>query len=138
MINTLYRWGNYDVVTGGVRWCGGASLSANCKGFTEVPSDQFVPGSQTLPASFYRSSKPSWFGSTPWPSIGPDVTGGNDGGLFADTSGHTNMIPAKNCYLNVMKGPADGTGSVLTFNAATCYGAVSGPANAAPSNLTVR
>lgn len=46
----------------------------------------------TLPASMYLTSKPVWFGNTPFPVIGPDVTGGQD------TSGHVHAIPAEACY----------------------------------------
>jgi hypothetical protein len=31
---------------------------------------------QTLPASFYAASKPSWWGDEKWPAIGPDVVHG--------------------------------------------------------------
>jgi hypothetical protein len=37
----------------------------------------------TLPSSYYLSAKPGWWGTQPWPSIGPDVPG------------HVNDIPAK-------------------------------------------
>lgn len=45
---------NWDSVTNGVVWNG---------------SDD-----QTLPASLYLSSKPSWWGNVQWPAIGPDVS----------------------------------------------------------------
>jgi hypothetical protein len=112
VVSTLMRWGNYDVVNAAVRWEA-----------SEVPSGlskyaNAVPSSQTLPASFYRSSKPNWWPSgKPWPPIGPDVTGGNVAGY----GGHVNTIPAQDCYTNVMGGRADGTGSVLSFNASACY-----------------
>src|SRR5262249_1426034 len=99
--SSMLRWGNFDYVTNGVRWS-----------TTEIPRDNFVPSTQTLPASFYLVSKPAWFGSVAFPVIGPDVTGGTD------SSGHAKDNPAKSCYLNVMKGPSDGTGGLLTFNAA--------------------
>jgi hypothetical protein len=35
--------------------------------------------------------------------------------------GHANLIPAHSCFLDVMGGPPDGTGSVLTYNRASCY-----------------
>ena len=38
--------------------------------------------------------------------------------------GHAYTIPAADCYANIMGGPADGTGAVLSFDAAACYGAV--------------
>src|SRR2546430_580707 len=62
---TLMRWGNYDSVTGISRFVA-----------TEVPASLSlyanpVPVDQILPASLYRSSKPSWWGTMPWPAIGP-------------------------------------------------------------------
>jgi hypothetical protein len=110
---TMMRWGNYDTVNGSVRWLA-----------SEVPSglSQYanpLPSSQNLPASFYLSSQPSWWpAGKPWPAIGPDVTGGNISGL----AGHVYTIPAKDCYANIMGGPADGSGNPLNFNAKTCYG----------------
>jgi len=109
---TLMRWGNYDTVHAAVQW-----------NSSEVPSGiaQFanaVPSSQALPASFYYGSKPSWWPSgKPWPAIGPDVSGGNIGGL----AGHAYTNPAEDCYLNVMGGAANGTGGPYPFNAASCY-----------------
>jgi len=171
-------WGNYDTVTGAVRWCGSSSntgWSSHCGGVSEVPTGinpfpNALPtvgdtgaGQPTLPPSFYLSSKPSWFGSLPWPAIGPDVTGGNIGicsgllntlgqfsGLPATSSlqcalttlttsawgGHVNTNPAMNCYLNVMGGKPDGTGAALAFDPKACYGGsgvAQGPA--APTNL---
>src|ERR1019366_3488785 len=73
-------------------------------------------------ASFYLSSKPSWFGDVPFPAIGPDVSGGQ-----ANAFGHAYAIPAEVCYEKVMGG-SDGTGSPLRFNADVCYrGATSNP-----------
>src|SRR5205807_2395528 len=70
---SLMRWGNWDVRTNTVRWNN-----------SEVPTGsgnfrQFIPATHNLPASFYLASKPAWFGSSPWPIIGPDVTGGFEG-----------------------------------------------------------
>ncbi len=109
--STLLRWGNYDIVTGAPRFDAG-----------EVPSAiaQFanaVPASQTLPASFYLTAKPATWGAMPWPAIGPDVSGGDIPGV----GGHAYKIPAEICYESLMKGPADGSGAPLTFNAAACY-----------------
>jgi hypothetical protein len=82
-------------------------------------------------------------GTTPnWPAAGPDVTSGNlgncSGGTYAGMAaillaqcgsgtlasawaGHSNANPAMECFLGVMGGPPDGTGSVLSFNRASCY-----------------
>jgi hypothetical protein len=117
--------------------------------------------SSSLPPSFYFSSRPSWWSSSiPFPAIGPDVSGGNVGqcsgtpntagayALLPATSssqcagtplttgwaGHINAIPAVNCYLNTMGGPPDGTGSLLSFDAKTCYASSVGPSGPAPAN----
>lgn len=119
--NTLMRWGNYDVVSGAVRWI-----------TSEVPSSlsqlaNSVPSSQSLPASFFLSVQPGWWttpwGSPPWPAIGPDVTGGPGPG------GHAYAIPAQLCYNNTSK---DSNG-VLTFSAQSCYAGSAAPT--APTNL---
>jgi hypothetical protein len=80
---------------------------------------------QTLPNSFYLSSKPAWWGNTlPWPGIGPDITGGTvsanaDG---PPPGGHAYMNPAMACYYNVMGGKEGGAGSPLsTFDPVACY-----------------
>jgi len=106
-------------------------------------------GQSALPASLYLASKPSWFRNLPFPLIGPDVASGNVGmcsgtidtagnysGVPAETSGqcspgpaltsawagHVNANPAMDCFLSVMGGKPDGTGtSALSFNASTCY-----------------
>jgi len=119
--STLFRWGNYDVATGTVRW----NASEVPTAATPYVNGNPVPASQSLPASFYLSSKPSWWGTTPWPAIGPEVTGGTGPG------GHSYAIPAQTCYNNT---PKDSSG-ILAFNANNCYGAVTLPA--APTNLSV-
>jgi len=138
---TLMRWGNYDVVTAAVRWCGNSSdpgWSTTCGSTSEVPSSipnypNAVPATTTLPASFYLAAKPSWWPSAKaWPPIGPDVTGGN----LAGYAGHAYNIPAADCYANVMAGPSDGTGSVLSFNASSCYTTNSSGAPLPPTGLT--
>jgi len=53
-VTTTFQHGNWDYVTNGVVWNG--------------------TNERTLPASFYLSSKPSWWGSLQWPAIGPDVS----------------------------------------------------------------
>jgi hypothetical protein len=109
---TLMRWGNYDTFNAAIRFVAGE----NANGAPVYPG--LANPSQTLPASFYLSSKPDWWGNTPWPPIGPDVTGGN----IPNVGGHANAIPAQVCYSSVMGGPADGSGNPLSFNATACYG----------------
>ncbi|HZS56225.1 MAG TPA: right-handed parallel beta-helix repeat-containing protein [Bryobacteraceae bacterium] len=129
VIATAMRWGNYDTVDGAVQWV-----------VSEVPSNigsygNSVPSSTALPPSFFLTSAPSWWpAGKPWPSIGPDITGGN----IANVGGHAYTIPAQDCYLNVMKGPSDGSGGVLTFNASACYpSSGSSQPLAPPTNLTL-
>jgi hypothetical protein len=117
VLTTLMRWGNYDTVHAGTQW-----------NASEVPSGliQFanpVPSTQSLPASFYLSSKPSWWGTMPWPAIGPDVTGGTD------TTGRVYLNPAHTCFNTT---PTDSNG-ILLFNANTCYGSLTPPNP--PTNL---
>jgi hypothetical protein len=123
---SLMRWGNYDVANTAVRWVSSEVPTSLTDGYANS-----LPSSQTLLPSFF-TAKPSWWGSTPWPAIGPDVTGGNVPGV----GGHAYLNPAANCYLTTMSGPPDGSGSVLSFNASACYSTVS-TAPAAPVGLTV-
>jgi hypothetical protein len=112
--STLMRWGNYDTISGSVRW---NSTEASPAAATYIAA-QTVPGSQTLPPSFYYPSttKPPFFSpATPWPPIGPDVSGGTGPG------GYSYNIPAAYCYYTVLSGPTDGSGSVLPFDANVCY-----------------
>jgi hypothetical protein len=65
-----------------------------------------------LPASLFLTAKPAWFGTTPWPAIGPDVTGGSD------QSGHAYDIPAKRCYTALHLAG----GGAFNPHSASCYG----------------
>ena len=99
---TLLRWGNYDYFNKATQFVA-----------SEIPAGVPVPPSQTIPSSYYYSSKPAWWSAgIAWPPIGPDVTGGN-----GDTSGHVNKIPAQVCWetRNLLTGGS--------FNASACYGA---------------
>lgn len=53
--STLIRHGNFDYISGQTDWM---STIAD----------------HVLPDSYYLTSKPSFFGSLPWPSIGPDLS----------------------------------------------------------------
>lgn len=93
---TAFLHGNYTNADGAINWAPGVT--------------------HTLPPSFYLSSTPAWWPSSlGFPAIGPDVTGAPGAG------GHAGLIPAQNCYQNVMGGSEGGAGSPLTFNASTCY-----------------
>jgi len=121
--STMFRWGNYDTVNNANRF----EPSEVPSGIDPYPNS--VPGSETLPSSFYLLAKPSWFGSIPWPPVGPDVTGGNISGY----GGRAHKIPARVCWesLNQTNGS--------DFNAETCYGQSSDSRTpAAPSNLIVQ
>jgi hypothetical protein len=155
---TLMRWGNYDVVTNTARFVS-TEVPSGLTG-TQAPFANPVPANNTLPPSFYLTAQPSWWTSgKQWPSIGPDVTGGDVqycvGGTYTGTyvlssaqcpggtattlaSGHIISNPAMDCYLNTMAGPPDGLGAALSFNANACYpvGSIQ-PPPAAPTNLTV-
>jgi hypothetical protein len=108
--STVFIHGDYNNVDNTVIWANGVT--------------------QILPPSFYLSSKPSWFGSIPWPAMGPDVTGGIGPG------GHAYAIPAQACYNNTAK---DSNG-LLIFNAGSCYGSSPGdiPFPSSPKNLRIR
>jgi hypothetical protein len=67
---TALLHGNYDVASDSVKW-------------DPTVSDH------TIPASLYLSAKPLWWGTMPWPPIGPDVTP------------MTNKIPAQIRYESV-------------------------------------
>jgi hypothetical protein len=134
-VNSLMRWGNYDTVNNAVRFVN-SEVPSSFSDTTGSPSAYVnpVPSNQSLPASFYLSVQPSWWPSgKPWPPIGPDVSGGNIPGV----GGHANTIPAQDCYTSTMGGPADGTGSVLSFNASACYSSTVSNAPAPPTNLQV-
>lgn len=96
--STVFLQGNYTHANTTTTWIGGTVIA--------------------LPPSFYKSSKPAWWGSLPWPAIGPDITGGTGPG------GHTSLTaanPAQNCYISIMGGSDGGAGSPRTFNADACY-----------------
>lgn len=155
--STLMRWGNYDTVNNVVRW----NATESSPGAVAYISATTTPSSQTLPASFYLPGKPAWWGTMPFPPIGPDVTGGTlgqcttgtyalnpalsssqcAGGTFvaSDLAGHANPIPAQVCFLNVMGGKTDGSDTTyLSFDANACYYGTgsAGLPPAAPLNLT--
>jgi hypothetical protein len=138
--DTLFRWGNYDLVTtmfetviqddpNGVRWCGNSTNTGwqdRCHSVSEVPFDigpfsNFIPP-ESLPNSFYLSAKPSWFGTAAWPAIGPEVTY-VQGENLPTLGGHVKKIPARRCYENQTAMPYDPAygQTVRLFNATLCY-----------------
>jgi hypothetical protein len=115
-------WGNY-CASGGTRF-----LSAEVP-VSEPSYPNAIPGDQLLPASLYRSTRPSFFtvtgiGIVTWPPIGPDVTAG------PSASGHAHKLPAQLVY-------EAASGNILNFNPAL-YGTSTGAVPpAAPSGLSV-
>jgi len=141
VLRTLFRWGNWDQITSTADNTNGDQTGTRFVA-SEVPSGipnfpNPVPSTQTLPASLYYSSRPSWWPTgKPWPIIGPDVTGGN----ITNLGGHAYTNPAADCYLNVMHGASNGIGGPLTFNPSACYGSGGGttpPPPSAPGNLRI-
>ncbi len=128
--STLVRWGNYDTVTKTVRTDSGETASSA----PAYPGLSSPSTSWSSYPSLYLSAKPSWWASTPWPAVGPDVTGGN----IANVGGHAYHNPAANCYLNVLGGKIDGSSDVLPFDATSCYptSASTGSGPLAPNSLT--
>jgi hypothetical protein len=119
--STFFRWGNYDIVTNTNRFMTGEVPTGDANYPTNIPS------TNTVPSSLYLNAKPSWFGSIPWPPIGPEVTGGNVSGY----GGRAYKIPARVCWES-LAGPS-------SFNAATCFGGGSSDLTppAIPTGLTI-
>jgi hypothetical protein len=150
-------WDNWDTANGSTQ-CNNSEVPTSAPTYpNSIPT--LACGGGALPASFYLSSKPSWFGTIPWPAIGPDVSSGNVGqcsgtlnesgkfngvaatsasqcagsGLNTAWGGHVNANPAMACYFT-MGGLPDGTGPALSFNGSECYGTSSSPnPNPAPN-----
>jgi len=74
---TLLRHYNYDYVTDSATLCTSDNGANYCQGGDTDTS---------IPNSLYLTAQPSWWGTQPWPPIGPDV------------SGYYNDIPAKDRY----------------------------------------
>jgi hypothetical protein len=151
-------WGNADSATGfGSPRFNCSEVPTSLTG-VQAPFSNPCPSSDSLPASFFTSSQPSWWPSgKAWPLIGPDVTSGNllvcSSGTYARSlvtsasacaggtsgqaaDGHANSNPAMDCYLS-LGGLPDGTGPALTnFNEASCYSETTVTAPQPPTNLT--
>ena len=108
-VNTMFAHGVYSSADSTLTWASGVT--------------------HKLPASFYLPFKPAWFGSVPFPPIGPDVVGGS-----ANSFGYAYSIPSEVCYESVMGG-TDSRNSPLKFDANTCYGSGKSEGPAAPTNL---
>lgn len=66
---------------------------------------------ESIPNSYYLSSKPSWFGSLTWPPIGSDL------------ANNRNIIPAEARYYNLSAGPVLTVPSDSSLNELTAYSA---------------
>jgi hypothetical protein len=137
--STLVRWGNYTSCTGDsacnfVHFCTGKGTPANCPSDERAASAPVYPGlaspNTTLPQSFYLNAKPSWWGTMPWPAVGPDVVGGD----IINVGGHAFHNPAALCYLSVMGGLTTGASGPLAFDSSNCYTSSSIPP---PTGLSV-
>jgi len=136
---SMMRWGNYDTFNHSVQWNTGEVPSGLTDGFANpVPTVICTAASPaTCPASFYLGSQPTWwnFGSgtvSPFPGIGPDVTGGtvtSGTGTGSNLGTHVYLNPAANNYLNVMGGPTNGAATLVSFDPSIYYSG-SSPANA--------
>lgn len=137
---TTYRWGNWDAANNATRWVT-SEVPTAISGFPQSVPTTTCTSSLSCPASFYYSSRPSWYSSsTPFPAIGPDVSSGNIGqcsgtlntsGKFSGMptpdgticgsgntkstawGGHVNAVPAMQAYLH-FGGNLDGTSAALT------------------------
>lgn len=131
---TLMRWGNWDAMHQGTLYCSAAG--GNCAADERASSVATFPGlaspSQTLPASFYLSAKPAWWGSAPWPAIGPDVTCTSN--CVSNAGNKANKIPARLCYEASAK---NGNGYLTAYDPSTCYASTAAAPLAAPSNLQI-
>ena len=119
---TAMRWGNYDSVGARSRF-DAAEVPSGLANFANP-----LPASQALPPSLYLSVRPSWWGSMPWPAIGPDVTGGDIPGY----AGHAYKIPARLCYEGAEIDPAYGGSNVRFFDPEACYATASPPPGTTP------
>jgi hypothetical protein len=84
--------------------------------------------SQVLPPSLYLSGKASWWGTMPWPAVGPDVAGGDISGY----AGHAYTIPARRCYENAAIDPAYDSSNVRIFDPEACYTTAGSPPGTTP------
>jgi hypothetical protein len=142
--SSLMRWGNWDAVTwkangntNGVRWCTGSKAgNPACTASETASTDPTFPGlaspGTSLPASFYLTATPAWFGNVPWPPIGPDVNCTSN--CVANTANHAAMIPAQLCYQN---GAKDANGFLTAFDANVCYYSSSSGLPAPASGLSL-
>jgi hypothetical protein len=144
---TELRWGNWDAFNGTTR-CQTAEVPS---GITYYPNSvpSVCPSSGSMPASWYYTSRPTWYSSSfPFPLIGSDVSGGNVGpctgtpntsgqyalvpafsnpqctgtSLGTGWGGHVNASPAMTAFLS-QGGVPDGSNAAISFNPSVYYAA---------------
>jgi hypothetical protein len=128
------RWGNW-VACSSSSECNATRWQTSEAATTAPKYPGLANPSQNLPASLYLNSRPSWWGSMPWPAIGPDVTGG-DASQVALSSAQRNMVylnPAARCFYVVMNGNVNS--GPMAFDADQCYTLTTQNRPAAPTSL---
>ena len=131
--DTAFLWGNADIITDHVRYCGNSSNTgwgSWCSSTSEVPSSSgtygpyanAIPGAESVGNSLIYASQPTWYnsskGTVVWPPHGPGVTGTT--GPTIGGSQYATKIPAQQC----LEGTTTTTtvqGAVLNFDGTACY-----------------
>jgi hypothetical protein len=151
--STTLLWGNYDVKTNAVRWCGNSSdtgWSTTCGSTSEIPTSasgypNTVPtqgdtgaGQSAMPSSFVYSSKPSWWPSgKAWPIIGPDVTSGNVGQCYGGTYSTMEVTASQSSQCTAGGGSFTVFPTVVSNAAMDCYfNTMGGPISGGGSALS--
>ena len=116
---SMMRWGNYDTVNAAVRTVSGENGSTA----STYPALSSPSTTWTSYKSLYLASQPSWWGSMPWPAVGPEVTGGD----ISNVGGHAYHNPAAKCYLTTLGGATNGSSNQFgaSYDAAACYSSTS-------------
>jgi len=112
---TLLRWGNYDAITGGLN---GTFWRFQFAGRSQSILSNPVPGSQTLPSSFYYSTKRDGGNRQ---SVASNRSGCFSGNIAGVVDMH---LPFRTGLLHqCYEGQSGWYRSVVSFNSDTCYGA---------------
>jgi hypothetical protein len=135
--STTLLWGNWDVKTNAVRWCGNSldtGWSTTCGSSSEVPTGatgypnsvptlgDTIAGLGILPASFIYASAPSWWpAGKAWPFIGPDVTTGNVGQCYGGTASTMEVTTSQSSQCTAGGGTFTALPTVVSNPAMDCY-----------------
>ena len=149
-VSAAVRWVSGEVPSTLEDTTGTVSAYAAILPSTEALPNSFLLSVLTTSSStpcgtgLWFNNNPTRSTCEPFPYYGPDVTSGDLGtctsGTYAGSvcrvgsaqcggsiacaqamAGHANLNPTHSCFLDVMGGAPDGTGSILTFNRAACY-----------------